>query len=367
MKVSVKVAFVPLMFLAAPSLAASIAGWWKIDDQPAWIEISVDPETAMGVGIVRRHDIRPQAVGRVILKDARLVDDGVWKGQIYAARLDDFRDASIETSGADSLAIHVRAGIMRRTVSWSRAEAQNDEPVQREASDMSTHQFMPGDAALAALAEQPDDGPVVMLNLLEYADDGGESYARYGRIALQQITIRGGRILYSGTPLTDNPESGHWDRLVLVFYPSRAAFLDMMADPEYQAGLPHRSAGLKRTVLYAFSPRPDAPALETVPTQGGEEIFVLNLMRFKPDGGREDYQKYGAVVLPMVMERGGSPVVILDAEVPLVSEEAWEDLYLVRYPTLDALQQMVATETWQKANVDRERGLDLTWAFPTRP
>lgn len=226
--------------------------------------------------------------------------------------------------------------------------------------------LMPDEAALAALAEQPDDRPVVMLNLLEYTDDGSE-YAKYGRIALPQITKRGGRVLYSGVPLVDAPESGHWDRLILVFYPTRAAFLDMMADPDYRAGLPHRSAGLKRTVLYAFSQDPGAPSPEPVPTEGGEEIFVLNLMRFKADGGREEYQKYGDVVLPMVLERGGAPVLMLNAEVPLVSEESWEDLYLVRYPRLDALQEMVATERWQQANVDRERGLDLTWAFPTRP
>jgi uncharacterized protein (DUF1330 family) len=69
----------------------------------------------------------------------------------------------------------------------------------------------------------------------------------------------------------------------------------------------------------------------------------------------------------MVQERGGSRALILDGQLPLVSEETWEDLYLVRYPTLEALQGMVATEAWQKANEDRQRGLDLTWAFPTRP
>ena len=166
--------------------------------------------------------------------------------------------------------------------------------------------------------------------------------------------------------MNDTPEAGHWDRLILVFYPSRAAFLDMMKDPEYRAGLPHRTAGLKRTVLYAFTQREGSPPLETVPTTGGEEIFVLNLMRFKGSNGREEYQKYGAVVLPMVMERGGAPALVLDAEMPLVADETWEDLYLVRYPTLDALQSMVATDAWQTANIDRQRGLDLTWAFPTR-
>ncbi|MEM7015781.1 MAG: DUF1330 domain-containing protein [Pseudomonadota bacterium] len=232
---------------------------------------------------------------------------------------------------------------------------------------MPTNNFMPDEASFAALGDLPDDEPVAMLNLLEFTDDG-ESYAKYGRTALPQIQKRGGKILYSGTPLFDDPASGHWDRVIIVYYPTRAAFLDMMADPDYQAGLPHRTAGLKRTVLYAFTQsRHVAESLEAVPTQGGEEIFVLNLLRFKPNSGREEYQKYGQVVMPMILERGGERALYLDAQLPLVSEETWEDLYLVRYPTLESLQEMVASETWQTANEDRQRGLDLTWAFPTRP
>ena len=244
-----------------------------------------------------------------------------------------------------------------------------ENPAQPEDPTMTTTDTVSDEATFAALAELPDDEPVVMLNLLEFAGDGGASYAKYGRVALPQIVKRGGKILYSGAPLRDDPTAGHWDRVILVYYPSRATFLDMMADPDYRAGLPDRTAGLKRTVLYAFTQGrdPAAPPLEPVPIQGGDEIFVLNLLRFKPDGGREDYGRYGEVVLPMLQERGGSPVLILDGQLPLVSEETWEDLYLVRYPTLEALQGMVSTEAWQNANKDRQRGLDLTWAFPTRP
>ena len=232
---------------------------------------------------------------------------------------------------------------------------------------MSTEKLLPDQATLAALAKHADDGPVVMLNLLEYADDGGAAYAEYGRNTLPMIVERGGRILYAGDPLTDTPEGGHWDRVILVYYPSRAAFLDMLAAPQYQVGLPARSAGLKRTVLYAFRPRAGGAALEPVPTRGDDGIFVLNLMRFKPGGGRASYQKYGEVVLPMITARGGAPALMLDAELPLVADETWEDLYLVRYPRLSDLQDMVATEQWQTANVDRQAGVDLTWAFPTRP
>lgn len=233
---------------------------------------------------------------------------------------------------------------------------------------MGTENFLPDEATFAALGNLPDDEPVVMLNLLELADDGGESYGRYGRVVLPQLQKRGAHILYNGTALSDDPAAGHWDRVALVCYPSRAAFLDMMADPDYQAGLPHRTAGLKRTVLYAFTQAkfPGAPALDVVAAGGDDEIFVFNVLRFNADGGRQAYQKYGQVVQPMIRELGGSPALVLRAQLPLVSDETWEDLYLVRYPSLEALGEMVASERWQKANEDRQRGLELTWAFPTR-
>jgi uncharacterized protein (DUF1330 family) len=233
---------------------------------------------------------------------------------------------------------------------------------------MSTDQFLPDDDTFVALAGLPDDQPVVMLNLLEFADDGGESYRQYGAIARPQIDKRGGRILYTGVPLTDEGGGGHWDVVILVEYPSRAAFLDMMADPDYQKGLPFRAAGLKRTVLYAFGQADNAmaPPIDVIPTDGSDEIFVLNLLRFKPEG-KAEYQKYAQVVGPMIAERGGRPALVLDAELPLVSEESWEDLYLVRYPSVGSLMEMVGTDTWKQANEDRQRGLDLTWAFPTRP
>lgn len=233
---------------------------------------------------------------------------------------------------------------------------------------MGTDNFLPDEATFAALGNLPDDEPVVMLNLLELADDGGESYGRYGRVVLPQLQKRGAKILYNGAALFDDPAAGHWDRVALACYPTRAAFLDMMADPDYQAGLPYRTAGLKRTVLYAFKQRefPGAPALDVVAPDGDDEIFVFNLLRFKTDGGRQEYQKYGQVVQPMIRELGGSPALVLQAQLPLVSEETWEDLYLVRYPSAESLRDMVTSKEWQKANEDRQRGLDLTWAFPTR-
>lgn len=237
---------------------------------------------------------------------------------------------------------------------------------------MSHDDFLPDDATFAALGELPDDAPVVMLNLLEFAKNGGAEYRRYGQIALPQIERRGGKVLYSGVPLSEDATAGHWDQVIIVYYPTRAAFLDMMADPDYRAGLPHRTAGLKRTELHAFKQRatPNAPPLEPIASAGGaaadDGIFVLNLLRFKADGGRSEYRKYVQAVRPMISGRSGAPVLVLDGELPLVSDQTWQALYLVRYPSLAALEEMVSSSTWQTANEDRQRGLDLTWAVPTQ-
>jgi len=47
------------------------------------------------------------------------------------------------------------------------------------------------------------------------------------------------------------PEAEEWDDALLVEYPSRAAFLEMVSQPEYLAAAPHRSAALEDSRLIA--------------------------------------------------------------------------------------------------------------------
>jgi uncharacterized protein (DUF1330 family) len=118
-------------------------------------------------------------------------------------------------------------------------------------------------AALAADAET-HTGEVVMLNLLKYrssGDDGGrsgaESYARYASQAVRMVEERGGRLVWLGRPdqvLIGDVEADDWDAVALVSYPSRAAFIDMVSQPDYQKAHEHRESGLDRTVLLAMTP-----------------------------------------------------------------------------------------------------------------
>ncbi|GHF86780.1 uncharacterized protein (DUF1330 family) [Amycolatopsis bartoniae] len=110
----------------------------------------------------------------------------------------------------------------------------------------------------ALLAEDPG-GPVVMLNLLRFRPDGGrESYRRYAEyLGTTGISARyGTQIVYSGTggpPLV--AEAGQdWDMVLLVRYPTRKHFVEMIRDPEYQAGSHFRSEALVESVLQPTVP-----------------------------------------------------------------------------------------------------------------
>jgi uncharacterized protein (DUF1330 family) len=102
-----------------------------------------------------------------------------------------------------------------------------------------------------------DAGPVVMLNLLRFRPDGGrERYAEYAR-ALNEVLPRfGGEVLYAGdgdTALV--AEDGQaWDAVLCVRYPSREAFSQMVADPDYQRVTHLRTEALEEAVLQPTSP-----------------------------------------------------------------------------------------------------------------
>ncbi|GAC1441704.1 MAG: DUF1330 domain-containing protein [Mycobacteriales bacterium] len=106
------------------------------------------------------------------------------------------------------------------------------------------------------LADDPG-GPVVMLNLLRFTENGRASYQSYAQALAETFLPRyGGRVLYVGdgsTPLV--AEQGQdWDVVLLVEYPSRMAFSRMVADPEYQQITQLRTDGLVEAVLQATTP-----------------------------------------------------------------------------------------------------------------
>jgi uncharacterized protein (DUF1330 family) len=77
-----------------------------------------------------------------------------------------------------------------------------------------------------------------MLNLIRFLPDGGrERHLDYLRMAEPILARFGARIMFRGDGLdvlTTGDVQG-WDAVLLVQYPRRTAFKEMVEDPEYQA------------------------------------------------------------------------------------------------------------------------------------
>jgi uncharacterized protein (DUF1330 family) len=110
---------------------------------------------------------------------------------------------------------------------------------------------------LAALAERPADAPVVMINLLQFRANGGrESYLRYAQEVAPHLQRVGGTVRYGGAApgvVIGDGEKPWWDAIIVVEYPSPAAFLDMVSNEEYLKVHEYRAAGLDRGDLIATS------------------------------------------------------------------------------------------------------------------
>lgn len=96
-------------------------------------------------------------------------------------------------------------------------------------------------------------------NLLRFGTGGREIYARYADALHETFLPRyGGEVLYAGDGSTALvAETGQdWDAVLLVRYPTRRAFSEMVADPEYQRVTAWRTDALQEAVLQATVPWP---------------------------------------------------------------------------------------------------------------
>lgn len=112
----------------------------------------------------------------------------------------------------------------------------------------------------------PADTPLTMLNLLRFRDvaayaaergipscTGARAYAAYSRAVLPLLQRIGARVVWNGRAqhTVIGPADEQWDEVLLVEYPSLAAFAQMVKSPDYQAIYFHRDAALLDSRLIA--------------------------------------------------------------------------------------------------------------------
>jgi hypothetical protein len=154
-------------------------------------------------------------------------------------------------------------------------------------------------ARLRAWGETDDGKPVLMLNLMRFHKTlqpfpGGpekgtpqEANAIYEKVVAPMLIKRGGYPLLIGDTTrvrgADKPESNlivyepaldNWDRVAVVRYPCRRAFLDLVSDPEYLNIAPYKLASLK-VALVPVAGQLVLPDLRWVVGGGCVAVFLL--------------------------------------------------------------------------------------------
>ena len=90
--------------------------------------------------------------------------------------------------------------------------------------------------------------PFVLVQLLRFAEGGLPKYLQYSASAQTLLRPLGAQVLYAGQCVEPLFGEG-WDAIVVVRYPSRAAYLGMLADPRYQAIAQLRHEALREASL----------------------------------------------------------------------------------------------------------------------
>jgi uncharacterized protein (DUF1330 family) len=115
----------------------------------------------------------------------------------------------------------------------------------------------PTGQGLKSFLEAAPDEPVVMLNLLRFREGGRERYEEYLSHFGGHAREVGGEVLYygDGAAALVAEDGQAWDAVLLVSYPTRRAFSDMVRNPAYQEGTHLRDEALVEAVLQPTSPR----------------------------------------------------------------------------------------------------------------
>ena len=117
----------------------------------------------------------------------------------------------------------------------------------------------------------PRDEPIQMLNLIrlrkraEYPEghpdhgkdlSGLDAYRAYGRTAGPIFRRLGGKQVWAGRPeaVVTGPAGETWDLAFIAEYPSAAAFLAMVTDPDYREHVKHRQAAVLDSRLIRMKP-----------------------------------------------------------------------------------------------------------------
>jgi hypothetical protein len=234
-----------------------------------------------------------------------------------------------------------------------------------------------------------DDGPFWAVNLMKYRDTAeyadGRKTGVSGREADDEYTptesLRaiGAQIVFAADVdtqlLGDSPK---WDRIGVVKYPSRRAFIAMQSRPDFVAKHVHKDAGMEQTIVMACQPMPvpslpaGAPDPADVPHPATPEdgpVVVLHVLRFVEGKGLDHMASYtdeaGRVAVPHGVRISGW----FSVEGTIIGDgRAWDQARFNAFPSKAAFMTVVTDPDRLRAQrAHRETAIEDTYTMILRP
>ena len=120
------------------------------------------------------------------------------------------------------------------------------------------NRVLPNGAQMAGFLENPEEGPIYMVNLLklkekaEYPDGratdltGAQAFGIYGQAVAKILMELGGGLMFSASiqSVWLGEVEEPWDAIAIGMYPNRKTLHDMLSSADYQDIVIHRTAGL---------------------------------------------------------------------------------------------------------------------------
>lgn len=244
-----------------------------------------------------------------------------------------------------------------------------------------------------------DDGAFYMLNLIKYREhavyrDGRETKLT-GREAdnlyspVEFLAKIGAEIAYVGAVEAQHDGSEpKWEMVGIVKYPSRAKFVEMIADKKFQARSVHKDAGVELTqvvvterVPWDASEASRANQVDAPKTAANQDApFTLcHLVKYRdeaqyPDGhtepkrsGRQAMELYQEAAAGVLADVGASPILRLKVEGVLIGDgREWNECRLIQFPSQHAFREAAENAQLQKVRHHRSAAIEDSYTLQLR-
>ncbi len=118
--------------------------------------------------------------------------------------------------------------------------------------------------------------------------------------------------------------------------------------------------------MSGISPTPETVrAFLAAPIKG--PVVMLNLLKFKLDGGAACYMQYAEGMEPLLARHGARILYSGRVEHTLVGSQQWDAIAVVEYPSREAFLAMATSPEYQRVHVHREQALERTELIATSP